>query len=161
MRRRLAQAVRTEFDRLIKLELNQFSKMRDPWADTGAIYRWNHRNGRAFLHLQMHSIWEWFTVECGLSAGDRFPIAALPVNPRDTHRGEDIRFRASKLWTNPPRDVWWELAPAPDPAIASAADYIQARSVEELLPRVRPASEDAVQQLRTYALPFFEEVLSP
>jgi len=159
MRKELARTVRAEFDRLIKQDLHRFVRIRDPWADTGAIYRWSRGEKHAFLHLQMHSTWDWFNVECGVSGSDRFPAAARPVDPTGIPGTNDVRFRASRLWTNPPRDVWWELAKAPDPVVARAEDYVNTVPIAEALLRIPPAAADAVQKLRTYAVPFFERAL--
>jgi hypothetical protein len=159
MRKQLAGTVRAEFDRLIKQDLDRFVKIQDPWVDTGAIYRWSRGTKHAFLHLQMHSTWDWFNVECGVSLLDRFPAAARPVDPTDPTSNE-MRFRASKLWTNPPRDVWWELATAPDPLTAIAEDYVNVQPIAELLLRIPPTTADAVLKLRTYAVPFFDQALS-
>jgi hypothetical protein len=96
---------------------------------------------------------------CLPAPSDALNAGTLPVDPSTVGSGEDIRFRASKLWTNPPRDVWWELAPAPDPITASAEDYIQVPAISDLLPRIPGVTADAIERLRTYAVPFFERVI--
>lgn len=151
MRRELGQEVARQLDVRMSRSLPQFRRVK-PERGTGALrqYRWDSSTSVAFfLSLLTHRIWDSFTLELAWSKAGRYPGSVPPDDPSTADEvAEELRFRIGKLWAPPPADVWWELGPGPF------------ETKEQLLRKVSPAVDDAVDKMASYGLSYVTRLVT-
>jgi len=160
MRSAVARAVRNRFASRLRDEIPQFKEWGDENVSSGdRLCRWQVAPGLTFyIMLQFHRLEDWFTVELAWSRSGQWPaVAPLPSAVDEEPVSGALRFRLGRLWAPPEKDVWWELAPKP--LVEAGLDSFLNRVPEkDLLPKVEPAVENAIQHVVRDALPYFRKV---
>lgn len=175
MRSQLAKAVREVFSRKMREVFPQFV----PMAPTGALhggllYQWRRsRDLTCYIYLQISAkdYQDSFMVELSCSRGE-FPINLVAFGPNDVKDG-CVRFRLPELyrqeWTQKGRRVpwWWMGKPivpeevtskAVERAVAGKRPLIdEGMPLEQALPLVEPQVQDAIDRLKRFGIPFFEQ----
>lgn len=125
-----------------------------------------------YLEISQKSHQDSFTIELASSADD-FPFthAALGASPQ---KDGTIRLRLPQLYREEwrPRtgsEPWWWIGPpmvpgnetskAVERAVALKRPLIEDRlSIEQALPLVEPQVQDAIERLKRFGIPFFEQL---
>lgn len=157
MRKELARATRRAFGARLSAVAPQFEEMKGENVGPGSVlYAWQQRPGPVFyILLQFHRFEDWFTLELASSRQAKWPAYALPRDPWDESPDGEVRFRLGRLW-EPRKGVWWEFCPRV-PYDAPLQDHLKRLPVEELLPKVGPLVDDAIEHVVKYALPYIDQ----
>ncbi|HKI10502.1 MAG TPA: hypothetical protein VKA02_00205 [Candidatus Acidoferrum sp.] len=175
MRTKIAQAVRAVFARKLQQEIGQFAPVETRRIRAGdRLFGWQmapDMNAYIYLFISPKYNQDRFAIELACSAGE-FPMQ-MAREPSHTERGA-VRFRLPQLYKDQwPKRNWepmWEVGPHENPreAIARAVSQIKVgeltgRKDEGLLPLeqamqfVEPQTQDAIDKIRTFGIPFFRE----
>lgn len=174
MRSQLATAVRDAFSRLVKQEFPQFVQIEPMGALRGGLlYKWQRaQNVSCFVYLQISAkMQDSFMVELSCSEGE-FPLNLVAHGPNDVREGS-VRFRLPELyreeWAAKTRRVpWWWIGPPTAPeevtskavarAVAGKRPLVdEGMPIEGALPLVEPQVRDAIDRLKRFGIPFFEQ----
>jgi hypothetical protein len=175
MRSQLATAVRDIFSRHMKQEFSQFSPIEPTDALLGGLlYQWPRaRNLTCYIYLQISAkdYQDSFMVELSCSRGE-FPINLVAFGPSDIRDG-CVRFRLPELyrqeWSHKSRRVpWWWIRPPviPQEVTAKAVERAtvgkrplidEGMPIEQALPLVEPQVQDAIDRIKRFGIPFFEQ----
>jgi hypothetical protein len=162
MQRELVRAVRRQFALRLRAEIPQFEEARARGLPSECrLYELKVGATLAFyLVLQHHRSWESFTVEVAWSQEGEYPASALPAeSPDDLLENAEMSFRLGRLWAGK-KDVWWELVPRLSVLQGATFDDFMKdpEPIENLLPKVKPVVEDAIQHVLSDGLPYFRKV---
>ena len=174
MRPRLANAVRESFSRRMAQDLPQFVAAETAGAlKGGLLYRWQRtRTLNCYVYLQISAkMQDSFMVELSCSAG-QFPLNLVAYGPNDIREGS-VRFRLPELyrekWAQETRRVpWWWIGPqiSSEEVTSTALTRALARKrplvdegmpIEEVLPLVDQEVRDAVDRIKRFGIPFFDQ----
>lgn len=162
MRRKLAELTRKEFDKRMKERLPQFSEEKHGDTVPGSrVYCWNMKvSFRSYIYLTFAPLEDRFNIDIAWSLNERFPSGVLPTGPYEQPKNGDKRFRLSELWGET-KDPWWWVAEKPNwQAVIESGNPLEDPPLEECMPKVKPAVEDAVGRIVEFAIPYFGEVIS-
>ena len=162
IRKELIGQFRREFERRFPQFKRHTKKSDDPiWAWALAF------NLTFFVMLQPFDDKDEFVVEIDWSEDGKFPIDA-PTSRRVKVEAPCWRVRLSGLWAAGPVSDAWEVVPAETETEWGARQaalkrgdikrYLREPTEAEVLPRVAPLVEDAVQKLIDFGLPLFRRV---
>ena len=173
MKQRVSQRVRTCFDQLIKSRFGNMSLCKSGQLRKGdLLYHFDVGNRPSrYLHLQLHTSEDWFTIDVGWSEKGRYPghlvglafpvsVPALGICASEPIDGE-LRFRIGFLWP-PYQDYWWRLDQEHTTELPPEAhlDMILAGQevpdAGDLLISERVA--DALDRVSNYVVPYFESL---
>lgn len=135
MRKKLAQAVRKEFDSCLKQRLPKFKSVKPDFIKMlgktekgiplgGRLYLWDFKKDLNFylmLVLASQKVGDAFTIEGAWTKHNRYPALVGLMNPLDIPEltilhdipiNGDFRFRMSDLY-KAHQDHWWWLSPKP------------------------------------------------
>jgi len=175
MRARLAKAVRDYFARKMQAELPQFVPSRSkPVPQGDSLYLWDFsRSLKFYVFLQVNQKpgQDSFTVELACSSGD-FPFSHAALGPTQQKDGS-VRFRLPQLYRDEWRpktgwEPWWWIGLRVEPgeitskavarAVVGKRPLIEgAVSIEQALLRIEPQVNDAVDRIKRFGVPFFEQ----
>ena len=175
MRARLAKAVRDSFAHRMQGELPQFVPSRSKLVPPGdSLYLWNFSRSLkfyVFLQISHKPDQDSFTVELACSSGD-FPFSHAALAPTPQKDGS-VRFRLPQLCKDEwhPKtgwEPWWWIAPRVEPreitskavarAVAGKRPLIEsAVAIEQASLLVEPQVNDAVDRIKRFGVPFFEQ----
>ena len=175
MRARLAKAVRDNFARRMQAELPQFVPSRSKPVPPGdSLYLWNFSRSLkfyVFLQLSPKPKQDSFTVELACSSGD-FPFSHAALGPTPQKDGS-VRFRLPQLYRDEWRpktgwEPWWWIVPRVEPremtskavarAVAGKRPLTESPvSIEQAFLLVEPQVNDAVDRIKRFGVPFFEQ----
>jgi hypothetical protein len=175
MRSPLAKAVRNSFSRRMQEELPQFASVKSKHAIPGdLLYVWNFSQGLKFhiyLEISQKSYQDSFTVELACSAAD-FPFNHAALGPTPQKDGS-VRFRLPQLYRDEWRpktgwEPWWWIGPpmvpqdvtskAVERAVAGKRPLMdEGMPIEQALPLVQPQVQDAIDRIKRFGIPFFEQ----
>jgi hypothetical protein len=156
----LARSLIRCFDTRMREELPQFHLLAADENSSGPVYRWKATSGLCFYIRLFPNPKPWktcFTLDIAWSVHDHFPRQTVG-RPTDEPVYGGILFRLPLLWrTEWPTKLepWWWLGPRPSPT-----DFLRRHSDggADKLEYVARQVEDAIQQLKTHALPYFKNV---
>lgn len=155
MRSALGKELRKRFEARLGEALPGFKPVKNAEIPSGdRLYAWQiGPNLTFFLHLELHTMKDWFTLTLAWSEKNSWP-AFLWMSVDDPPRDGEKRFRLRQLWGIEQREPWWELAPEPtleDPLRPPVP-------VGEALARVEPLVEDAIHHLLGEGLDYIRKV---
>src|SRR5882762_1591934 len=176
MRAPLAKAVRNIFSQRMQEELPQFAPVKSKQVLPGdLLYVWSFSQAQKFyiyLRISQKSHQDSFTVELASSSAD-FPFSHAALGPTPQKDGS-LRFRLPQLYRDEwrPRtgwEPWWWIGPPIVPkevtskAVARAVAgkrplTDQGMPIEQALPLVEPQVQDAIDRIKRFGLPFFEQL---
>lgn len=175
MRSPLAKAVRNSFSRRMREELPQFVPVKSEHAIPGdLLYVWSFSQEHKFyiyLEISQKSYQDSFTVELARSASD-FPFSYAALGPAPQKDG-CVRFRLPQLYRDEWRpkagwEPWWWIGPpiVPEGVTSKAvARAVQGKRpltdeglpIEQALALVEPQVQDAIDRIKSFGIPFFEQ----
>lgn len=175
MRSPLGKTVRNTFERCMKDALPQFLSVKSKHSGPGdLLYVWKFSPGINFyvyLEISPKPQHDSFTVELACSANE-FPFshAALGTTPQ---KDGSVRFRLPQLYRDEwrPRtawEPWWWIGPptVPQEVTAKAVERVTAGKrplidegmpVERAIPLVEPQVQDAIDRIKRFGIPFFNQ----
>lgn len=166
--RKIRKELIARFPQELERRLPQFQRHTEKCDDP--IWAWQLApNLTFFVMLQPRDNKDQFFVEIDWSDDGKFPIDA-PSSRRPKVEVPQWRLRLAELWATGPVSDAWEIVPDETDAESEAKEaalergditmleYLRKVPEEEVLPRVAPLVEDAVQKLIDYGLPLFREV---
>jgi hypothetical protein len=137
-----------------------------PQADDLALWAWKLADDLTqFVLLQVLDNRDHFVVESGWSENGEYPWWTLPTKPLKLDASR-FRLRLARLWATGKLADHWQVTPdRPDAEPRSAVPIFKYDPVappelheDEVLHRVAPLSEDAVNKLVAFGLPVFQSV---
>jgi hypothetical protein len=176
MRSEIGRLVRKSFSSKMRELLPQFLEEKPSGALLGGLlYRWQAtKNLNCFVYLQVSQkmYHECFMVELSCSPVE-FPLDRVAFDPNDTTGGR-VRFRLPELyreeWREKSRRVpWWWIGPEILPGEIASRATARALSgslldkdegllpIEQALPLVEPQVADAVDRVKRFGIPFFQD----
>jgi len=173
MRTQLAKSLRDSFSKHVQTEFPGFAAVEPTDALMGGLLfrQWFPAELSCFIYLQVSAKDDSFMVELSCSKGE-FPINLVAFGPNDI-RGGCVRFRLPELyreeWTQKVRRVpWWWIGPptvarevtakAVERAVAGKRPLTdEGMPIEEALPLVEPQVLDAIDRIKRFGMPFFEQ----
>jgi hypothetical protein len=164
MRSDYGKLLRSAFEQKLLAALPQFTRSNETQIPPGCrLYEWLISTQLTAYLLLVPSDSEHFTIEIGWTHGGPFPFALFI--PQVIRHGS-FRCRLSRMW-NPPCDYWWKV---------TAQRTVKDMTLEEIgrfdtdflnpPPKMtdadrevlRTAVDDAIQKIKQYAIPYFEQV---
>ena len=175
MRTEIAKAVRKIFAQKVQQELGHFSLLPSRKIRAGdLLFRWEIRsdlNAYIYVFLSPKDNQDKFAIELACSAGE-FPLQ-MARDPAVQKEGA-VRFRLPQLYKDEwPKRNWepmWEIGPHESPKEAidrtmalirnpeSSGSRDSLLPIEEVLPLVEPQVQDAIDRIKRYGMPFFENI---
>ena len=120
------------------------------------IRTWQHPAGIWFhIVLMPHPTKDKFTIEGAWDYDGRLmPLEIVEEKDKFKIIERPILFRVNFFWSG--KDYWWPLVLFP--AVLETSISYKADAIEDCLPLVAPAIQDAVQKIKQYLVPIFEKV---
>jgi len=147
MQSELGRAVRRAFAVGLAARLPQFVQEKSGRHGV-AQYVWRASEQLSFyLSLEVHRIWNSFTIEVAWSTSGKYPASTVPDDPNSIQSKTELRFRLGELWAPPPKDIWWEVRPGPS------------CTREEVRLKIEPPVQEALDQLVIYGVPYMQRVI--
>jgi hypothetical protein len=154
-------------------ELPQFASVESGQTLLGdMLFSWDFSPAMKFhIYLEISQKTDSFTVELACSPSD-FPFdhAALGPTPQ---KDSSVRFRLPQLYRNEWRsksgwEPWWWIGPSTEPEQVIAKAVTRAvegkrplisedMPTEQALPLVQPQVQDAIDRIRRFGIPFFDQ----
>jgi hypothetical protein len=162
MRSPLSKKIIASFKREFESRFSHFSI-----GDTQPLWwRWDWKIAPMltfFMILQAFERKDQFVLEVAWSENGEFPWRSVGRLDIEQPEGRD---RLGRLWTRGEEPVW-DLAPEATEAIkediealarGESAKYIPDPPIKQLLPRIDPLVQDAINKFEQYGMPFFQKV---
>ncbi len=159
MRSKLAKAVRKEFKLKLEESFPKFSEDKNSLYPLGSrIFFCELKESLfAFIGLLISPKDDSFTIEIGWSKNKLFHECTRNLPNEISHQDRSGCFRLSHLY-NRKLDFWWYLSKRmtldDDPF-----SFVES-SIEESLNKVPDSINEAIEQIKTYAIPYFENLKS-
>jgi len=134
-------------------------------SDDADLYSWAVSSDlTCYLLLFFFPGKDKFNIEVAWSKKGRFPIHLIGRILRDGPQADEIRFRISDLWKSDMRtDEWWTLRR--EPTLGELEDAIRKKKaipiqrIDNAKEMIESMVEDAVDKVRNYVVPYFQNVL--
>jgi len=155
MRSQLGKSLRKEFDLKLEKEFSQFNVDKTAIVPSGCkVYVCKIREDFwAFFVLVISPKDDSFTIEVAWTKNKEFPKYAITL-PNEIPKEGNARFRLSRL-ISPSSDHWWYLARK---KMLDDDLFISDEPLENCLKKVSPSVNEAIKQLKNYAIPYLKEI---
>lgn len=155
MRSKLSKSVKYEFDLRLKNDFPYFEDDTSEMIPKGCKgYTWKiNDNIWAYILLVFSPKDDSFTVEIAWTKTKNFPAYTFNL-PYENSERENSRFRLSQL-IDVKSDYWWYLGRR---KTLDDDLFVPDEDIKNLLPKVKPLVDDAIQKIRHYAIPYLKSL---
>jgi hypothetical protein len=111
-----------------------------------------------FIFLFIIPKWDEFSVELAWSEDGRWPSRMIPGSPGDSPKAGALRLALRSFWFRGPGVApRWRLVER-QPINAPVSTWLNEVPIEEVLPKVAPLVQDAIEKIRVYGGPYMEKI---